>query len=403
MATNKSFFNRILRIKFLSAFFVLFSLANALHAEYFSLDQFSFTMDIPEGYELKDFNPETNSFFFETRLMPVKLALKIYSAEETKLSAKDQLADTMAQLKANYNAEEISWYKRPCALAYYSFVMPDQKEYTGWALSVQVPLAANPKEKANLIFLTYADSQIAKDCEQFMISIIDSVFFCKEDFRRPGPFTCFAYPKTKDEQIVINIADRVLSSKIDADAIDRSNFVLEREYAVLTLYAKHKSWKEAWQRFYRLIFKESYSALDALSEDMYKTLLPLAQRNNFENPEMELIQMILDWVQDFGYRRDKGGTDFTSVTASVQGVGSDCDSRSMLMCILMEHMGIKSELFVSREYSHSVFGLAVKHNGALINVDGTDYVLGETTAKVNFGLIAQEHSDTNKWIAVDLP
>ena len=118
---------------------------------------------------------------------------------------------------------------------------------------------------------------------------------------------------------------------------------------------------------------------------------------------MELIQILLDWVQDFKYRRDSKGTDFTPVTASVQGVGSDCDSRSLLMCILLEHMGIKSELFISREYSHSVFGLAVRHNGALINVDGTDFVLGETTAKVNFGLIAQEQSDTKKWIPVDLP
>ena len=38
-----------------------------------------------------------------------------------------------------------------------------------------------------------------------------------------------------------------------------------------------------------------------------------------------------------------------------------------------------------------------------IEVNGTKFVLGETTAKVNFGLIAQEQSDTSKWIEVDLP
>ena len=384
-------------------FSVFFLLVNSAYAEFFSLEEFTFTMDIPEGFELKDFNAETNSFFFETKLMPVKFAVKIYPLNDNKISAKDQLMDAMSQLKADYSIENISWYNRDCSISYYTFTMPDQKEYTGWAFSIQLPYVKNPQEKANMVFLTYAESQIAKDCEQFMISIIDSLYFCREDFRRPGPFTCFAYPKTKDEELIVNIADRVLTSKIDGDAIERSTFVLEREYAVLTIYANQKNWKEAWQRFYRLLFKESYSALDKFSEDLYKALLPVAQRNNFENPEMELIQMLLDWVQDFKYRRDSKGTDFTPVTASVQGVGSDCDSRSLLMCILLEHMGIKSELFISREYSHAVFGLAVRHNGALINVDGTDFVLGETTAKVNFGLIAQEQSDTKKWIPVDLP
>jgi hypothetical protein len=66
-------------------------------------------------------------------------------------------------------------------------------------------------------------------------------------------------------------------------------------------------------------------------------------------------------------------------------------------------MGIKAELFISREYSHAMFGLALNKKGALINVDGTDFILGETTAKVDFGLIAKEYRDTNKWIPVDLP
>ena len=47
-------------------------------------------------------------------------------------------------------------------------------------------------------------------------------------------------------------------------------------------------------------------------------------------------------------------------------------------------------------------------NDALIKiadsiVNATDFILGETTAKVDFGLIAKEHRDTNKWIPVDLP
>ena len=251
--------------------------------------------------------------------------------------------------------------------------------------------------------LTYADAQISRDCDQYMLSIIDSIFFCQEDFRRPGPVTTFAFPKTENAEIVLNIGGKTIISNLEADAIERSKFVLEREYDVLKIYGNHEKWKEAWQRYYRQLFRESYNAFDDIARDVYKELLPSAQKANFKAPHMEMIQMLLDWVQDMEYERDRAHADFTVPVAAIQGFGCDCDSRSMLMCIMLEHFGIPTELFISREYSHAVFGAAVNQNGAAIEANGINYVLGETTAQVNFGLIAQEHSDTSKWIEVDLP
>ena len=231
----------------------------------------------------------------------------------------------------------------------------------------------------------------------------DSIFFCQEDFRRPGPVTTFAFPKTENAEIVLNIGGKTIISNLEADAIERSKFVLEREYDVLKIYGNHEKWKEAWQRYYRQLFRESYNAFDDIARDVYKELLPSAQKANFKAPHMEMIQMLLDWVQDMEYERDRAHADFTVPVAAIQGFGCDCDSRSMLMCIMLEHFAIPTELFISREYSHAVFGAAVNQNGAAIEANGINYVLGETTAQVNFGLIAQEHSDTSKWIEVDLP
>lgn len=400
MTTRNIFFKWNFIKRIFSCFIFIFLFNAAVNAEYFSLEEINFTMDIPEGFTISDIND--TSIFLESKLMPVKLALKLYPTEVYK-DSKTALEDTFKQLGTTGEIEEVDWYGRDCYISTFQFVLPDQKLYSGWGLALQVPFKDNPSQKINIMFLTYADAEISRDCDQYMLSILDSIFFTAEDFRRPGPVTVFAFPESEDDSVILNIGGKRIESKIKKDAIERSTFVLEREYAVLRIYANQKNWKEAWQRYYRTIFKESYSALDQVSKDIYKTLLPQAQLINFENPNIEILKMLLDWVQDFNYVRDTKNTDFTPITASVQGVGSDCDSRSLLMCTILEHMGYKTELFISREYSHAVFGVDAKQKGAAITVDGIEYNLGETTAKVDFGLIAQEQRDTEKWIPVDLP
>ena len=90
------------------------------------------------------------------------------------------------------------------------------------------------------------------------------------------------------------------------------------------------------------------------------------------------------------------------MTSVISGAGSDCDSRAMLLAALMANMNCKPCIFVSQEYSHAVFGLKINMKGAKIRLEGTDYLLSETTARVNPGLIAKDMNDTNKWIGVEL-
>lgn len=388
-------------IKHISVFLAVLTVCvNSIFADMYTFEDISFVMDIPEGFEITE--GTENSLFFENNLMPVKFALKFYP-EDIYKEPKMMIEDVIKQLNAKGAIEEVNWYGRKCYISTFQFVMPDQKLYAGWAFSIQAPLKDDPSKKENVLMLTYADAQISRDCDQYMISIIDSVYFSQEDFRRPGPVTTYAYPESDTAELILNIGGKTIITNLKADAIDRSKFVLEREYDVLKIYGNHEKWKEAWQRYYRQIFRESYNAFDDIARDVYKELLPEAQKANFIAPQMEMIQMLLDWVQDMEYERDRAHADFTVPAAAVQGFGCDCDSRSMLMCIMLEHFGIPTELFISREYSHAVFGAAVNQNGAAIEANGVSYVLGETTAKVNFGLIAQEQSDTSKWIEVDLP
>ena len=71
------------------------------------------------------------------------------------------------------------------------------------------------------------------------------------------------------------------------------------------------------------------------------------------------------------------------------------------MCIILKQNGIDTSLFISREYSHAVYGAELNAEGAKIKVGEKEFLLGETTVKnLKPGLIAQDQNDTEKWIPV---
>ena len=143
-----------------------------------------------------------------------------------------------------------------------------------------------------------------------------------------------------------------------------------------------------------------------LAFDIKTDLYSQMKKKNPETPNQSLNETLLNWVQNFEYVRTSGSkkSDFTNVIDVLCGKGNDCDSRSMLMCCIMQNLGVKSELFISRIYSHAVYGLDLNIPGAKIEVNGINFLLNETTARnIKPGLIAQDQCDTEKWIPVNLP
>lgn len=370
-----------------------------LNAEEIIDKDFEYSLDIPEGYKVAGYTPDGMSYQFKHSFMPVELVLKLYSTEVFP-DSKNALEGALSKLGAKYDEiDTFVWRNAACAIAIFDSNLIMKDGATGWSVAVTLP-----EKNYNLVLLCYADSAKANDCEQFILSTLNSLCIDKGSKYNPGIITTYAYPATSSKTVNLNIAGKRITTTMDADDSDANNFIIDCEFAVLKLYANHEKWKEAWTRYYKTIYRDSYSRLEKAAFEINAALYPLAVRKNPKNAEEELNAMLLNWVQSFDYKRgNKTSSDFTSVVDSIAGIGSDCDSRSMLMCILLRHNGIKTELFVSREYSHAVYGADILTNGAKINVDGTDYLLGETTVKnLKPGLIAQEQSDTEKWIPIRL-
>jgi hypothetical protein len=117
-------------------------------------------------------------------------------------------------------------------------------------------------------------------------------------------------------------------------------------------------------------------------------------------PDLELAKKALRWVQGFKYERDLMGSDFVDpVSAAIEGRG-DCDSRALLWAVILAQANIPASIMVSREYSHAM-GLAdIPGPGARFEAGGKKWLVAETTARVDMGLIGKDVSDIAGWIAV---
>ena len=387
------------RLKSLFAFLLIsFVFLSAASAEILIDETYDFSMDIPEGYELKENSPDSNSYCFEHPNIPVTFVLKVVT--DTKMySTYSALSDSLNKLNAQREMDSTVWNDTSCSIANIEFTL-DQK-YSGWAVSA--PLA---KDNTFVVLLCYSPSSQYEKCVNFILATLNSLCVSADYYNTPGIITTYAYPKLGNHKYTVDIGNKNISFLLDDADIEASEFVINMEYAVLILYAKHNLWQEAWQRYYRMIYRDCFGRLENFSDKVINTLFEEGRLQNPDNPELYFAQQLLTWTQGFEYERLKNrSTDLTSPVAAVVGDGNDCDCRSLLICILARASGIESILLISNEYSHAMPAIEINALGQKYIPAGTDreFIMGETTAPVTWGLISADMQDREKWIPVYLP
>ena len=389
---NKMTHNTLHRIFFLLITFVLFS--GFSFAEKITDRDFGFSLDIPEGFEIADYTQDGMSYVFSHPNLPVTLVMKITEEPDAKTSA-EVLKKNLTKLSAKGDTDSFLWNKAECGISTFTMTLDDN--YFGWA--VTAPL----REKNYYVLLLCYAPEAQRACEQFIISTVNSLCIDDKFYNTPGIITSYAFPPEGRKALSLQIGGKQIKSSLDKSDEDAAKFVIELEYAVLTLYANHKMWKEAWQRYYRMIYRDNAGRLQQTAADIYKALYPELKKAAPQDADIKYAQALLSWVQGFGYERakSKNESDFTSLTEAISGKGSDCDSRSMLISALLNYTGINTALLISREYSHAMVVTDIPAPGQTFTMeDGREYLMGETTAKVTWGTIAANHADRTKWMCV---
>ncbi len=373
---------------------IIFAITSYSFSEQITDRDFGFSLDIPEGFEIADYTEDGMSYVFSHPNIPVTLVMKLTEEKNAK-SAAEVLNKNLKKLNASGETDSFKWNGTVCGISYFSMSLDDN--YSGWAVSAPVKI-----QDYYVILLCYAPES-KKGCEQFIISTINSLSINNEYLNTPGIITSYAFPPEGSESVLLKIGGKEIKTSLDKSDEEAAKFVTDLEYSVLNLYANHKMWKEAWQRYYRMIYRDNAGRLQQTAKNIYDSIYPELKKSKPQDADIKYAQALLSWVQTFGYERaqSKIESDFTSLPASIKGKGSDCDSRSMLVSVLLNYTGIDTAMLISRGYSHAVVVTDIPAPGQTFTMEnGREYLFGETTARVTWGMLAQDQADRTKWIPV---
>jgi hypothetical protein len=356
-----------------------------------------FRIDPPEGYEYYGGDGK-DSFSFRSSLGTI-LDLIVYPGNKY-ASAAALAADVHQKLRSTGETELFDYRDKKAALLSLSFPAAQAGAFNeGWALCIEL----EEKHGAAPLFLALAYGPAGKEELQFLnLSALDSVSPSGGDRFYPGPVTEFSYPR--GEAIPVGPYGLGIKGQIREHDVEAAQALVDREYTVLTFYAESPLWKEAWTRFYRAIHRDSFGRLGEIAfvlERHWNTALTEGTSGTVSGEAQRAFAgKALEWVQTFSYERNPEGSDFVNlVSAALEGRG-DCDSRAMLWAILLQQANIPAAIMVSAEYSHAMGLGDLDGGGARFELAGKKWLVAETTARVDLGLINQKMSAVENWLGI---
>ncbi|MDR0785355.1 MAG: hypothetical protein LBE74_05660 [Treponema sp.] len=351
--------------------------------------EWGFFLDLPEEYELID-GDGRNTFSFQSNAG---------AFFDVKVDDSGVLLETLAetvrkQLKNEGEVEFFDYRGGKAFIIELNFVsgggwitgygLGFELENKGDVVPLLLALAYNRAETGDMTFLH--------------ASALDSIAPFYGARLYPGAMTDYSFPRGEPKLLLLAGGEgAAFFRENDAAA---AQYVVDREDLVLSRYASSPLWKEAWQRFYRMVYRDSFDRIkDAafILERMWN----VPTLNN-----RDLADKALRWVQTFTYERDIERSDFVNlVTAAIEGRG-DCDCRALLWAVILRQADVPATIMVSRDYSHAM-GLAdvadaESGDNARFAFNGKKWLVAETTAKIDIGLIGESVKDPRRWFGVDL-
>ena len=431
------------RIAALAALMLLvFTGAAASGSERYS--DWGFSIDLPEGFELEQGDGETR-FSFGSPDGAVKVDIAVYPRDRFK-TAKAGADDTVRRLSGrgsfsslqyeglDASIGELAMGSGGSALRGIGFFVNDAGSPTG-------PDGARTEAGVyDLVILAYTQAAEYEAYKDFIESSIDGLSDLYSRRAVPGPMGALARAAlgpARPGEASLRFGEAAIKAGWNPREADVSQAVVEREYRVLSAYADEPALIQgAIQRFYRMVFRDATPALDKLALEMSAAWETGSWAGKKPAPAMPALPAessippskgspgggspggprfgasadprayagaLLSWVQGFKYERDPKGSDVVNpISSAFEGRG-DCDSRALVMSILLRRENIDSILMISLVHEHALSAVAAPGPGARFPFGGGSYLVAETTAKVDIGRIDATQADPAAWIGVSFP
>jgi hypothetical protein len=411
--------------------------------EYFS--ERGFSIDLPEGFDILE-SDGSSSFSFGSPDGAVLVDIVVYPASRF-MSAKAGADDTARRLSGRGSFRAFEYGSHDAAIGELGFGTGSSalRGYGLFVNDVQSPRGDYPATSGSkpalydLAVIAYAPAASWPRYRDVVASAIDGFSM---DGRRaaPGPLGASARAAiagtagsvaARKATATIHFGAALVQAEWRASEAALAQDLVEREYRVLSAYASAPELLDAAvARFYRMVFRDAAPSLDALALDLSAAWETGAWAGTPRSPTLAqpripapglggtavtgprfgasaepraYAEALLSWVQGFRYERDPAGSDVVNpISAAFEGRG-DCDSRALVMAILLRRENIRSILMVSLEHEHALAAVDAPGPGARFPFGKRLWLVAETTATVGIGRIDASQADPTDWIGVEFP
>ena len=374
---------------------IFFVLVKSIYSIPLYSPDWGFYLDLPENYYYAEGNGYDRFSFENTEGAIFDLLIYHDDDDRENYSSPESLVqDILLRLNNRGMAATFIYRQNEVWIIELNFrITAEDNNYitmTGWALVME--LDNNQYEKTVfLAALAYGPNSI-HNLHLFHLSALDSITPDRAASLAPGPITEFTFPRENPYRS--GIYDLDIEAIIFGEDAEAAQYLIEREFQVLIYFQDSPYWQEAWMRYYRAIYRDSYERLNNIAAQL---------NNRFNNgDDRAYAEFILRWVQSFEFERNFQTSDFVNlVSAAIEGRG-DCDSRAMLFALVLNHANIEANMMVSREYSHAMGLVNLAGEGARFEMQGVSFIVAETTANIPIGRIGADVSNPVYWLGIPL-
>jgi len=152
-----------------------------------------------------------------------------------------------------------------------------------------------------------------------------------------------------------------------------------------------------WAEVYRRIYNHSFLRMNSILKAFNEIFLV----ENFD--DRDKIYFVITFVQNITYDRPGGVLDLFPPLGTIAYRFGDCDSKTMLLYIILEKMGIDCAMLWSYNYKHAMLGMKVNGRGNFLTANGKQYYFLETTyPNWDVGIIPPEFNNTKFWFISEI-
>ena len=175
-----------------------------------------------------------------------------------------------------------------------------------------------------------------------------------------------------------NLTFSLLASQVKKamDMIDRIGNMSFEELGLNPQYNYRNPQVQAqyvWARIYQIVYARSIPAIISIANGFNEM---------FRNEKLsgkDRVSFVTSFVQHMKYKRPGGTLDLLAPIGTLAERYGDCDTKAMLLYVLLERMGIDCAMMWSQKYKHAMLGINISTRGEYKMLSGKKYYFLETT------------------------